>query len=270
MNKVGANVMGGMNHKQAISFLLRHGYSEDKLKQMLKGYSHSDSEIAEMFTESVDAVGKSDWTIKVLTDKNKVKETYEVKDKTEEEAKKEAMAKIKGKKELRATVSKVEKKEEIEETIKYRGYSIEPSGDNFYIKDSKGHRAFGEVPASVATAKKWIDLEIAEKGIKEIEESKLEPHYEILPASKYYGNHATGSVVLRNGKVEFHGTTAEAKELYKKMTDKKIEEAMIVDVKEEGTFFDRANKFLKEVNEIDDAEGEDISTAKKNLKQNKK
>jgi rubrerythrin/predicted RNA-binding Zn-ribbon protein involved in translation (DUF1610 family) len=45
---------------------------------------------------------------------------------------------------------------------KYKGYTIERSGDNFSVKDSSGHRAFGEVPASVEMAKKWIDQ--AESG----------------------------------------------------------------------------------------------------------
>jgi rubrerythrin len=45
---------------------------------------------------------------------------------------------------------------------KYKGYTIEKSGDNFSVKDSSGHRAFGEVPASVEMAKKWIDQ--AESG----------------------------------------------------------------------------------------------------------
>ena len=44
--------------------------------------------------------------------------------------------------------------------IKYRGYTIESSGDNFYVKNPSGNRAFGEVPANVQTAKKWIDQEI--------------------------------------------------------------------------------------------------------------
>jgi len=48
-------------------------------------------------------------------------------------------------------------------TVIYKGYTIEPSGDNFYVKDPSGHRAFGEVPASIETAKKWIDMDIAEK-----------------------------------------------------------------------------------------------------------
>ena len=46
---------------------------------------------------------------------------------------------------------------------KYKGYTIEKSGFNFYVTDPSGHRAFGEVPASIETAKKWIDLDIREK-----------------------------------------------------------------------------------------------------------
>lgn len=41
-------------------------------------------------------------------------------------------------------------------------------------------------------------------------------HYEKLSARKYYGNHATGSVVLRNGLVVFHGKPADASRLYEK------------------------------------------------------
>lgn len=50
--------------------------------------------------------------------------------------------------------------------VKYRDYVIEKSGENFYVKSPSGSRAFGETPANVATAKKWIDQEIAEKSKK--------------------------------------------------------------------------------------------------------
>jgi hypothetical protein len=45
------------------------------------------------------------------------------------------------------------------------------------------------------------------------------PHYEIILA-KYYYSHgfATGSVVLMNGSILFHGTTVEARKLYNKKT----------------------------------------------------
>jgi len=46
---------------------------------------------------------------------------------------------------------------------KYRGYTIEKSGFNFYVIDPLGHRAFGEVPSSIKTAKKWIDTSLANK-----------------------------------------------------------------------------------------------------------
>ena len=49
---------------------------------------------------------------------------------------------------------------------KYRGYTIEKSGINFYVKDPNGHRAFGEVPGSIEIAKKWIDMDLHEKGSK--------------------------------------------------------------------------------------------------------
>ena len=62
-----------------------------------------------------------------------------------------------------ASVGRRMRYESIVSSTNYKGYSIEKSGDNFYVKDPKGSRAFGEVPASIETAKKWIDLEIAEK-----------------------------------------------------------------------------------------------------------
>jgi len=43
---------------------------------------------------------------------------------------------------------------------KYRGYTIEKSGFNFYVIDPLGHRAFSEVPSSIETAKKWIDMSL--------------------------------------------------------------------------------------------------------------
>ena len=43
---------------------------------------------------------------------------------------------------------------------KYMGYTIEKSGFNFYVIDPLGHRAFGEVPSSIKTAKKWIDTSL--------------------------------------------------------------------------------------------------------------
>jgi len=39
-------------------------------------------------------------------------------------------------------------------------------------------------------------------------------HYEVVLAKTYYGRHATGSVLLKNGHPEFHGKTSEAKKLF--------------------------------------------------------
>jgi len=49
-------------------------------------------------------------------------------------------------------------------------------------------------------------------------------HYEIIEASKYYGRHATGVVLLRNGYPEFHGSEEEARQLkvIHSMPDRKI------------------------------------------------
>lgn len=50
--------------------------------------------------------------------------------------------------------------------IKYKGYTIEESGLNYYITDPSGHRAFGETPADIKTAKKWIDMQLSENRRK--------------------------------------------------------------------------------------------------------
>jgi hypothetical protein len=38
-------------------------------------------------------------------------------------------------------------------------------------------------------------------------------HFELVPARKYYGKHATGAVLLRNGYPEYHGERAAAKRI---------------------------------------------------------
>lgn len=45
--------------------------------------------------------------------------------------------------------------------------------------------------------------------------SKQKAHYEIVSAKIYYGKHATGVVLLRNGCVEFHGEKADAEKILK-------------------------------------------------------
>lgn len=40
-------------------------------------------------------------------------------------------------------------------------------------------------------------------------------HYEIVPAKIYFGSHATGSVLLRNGHPEHHARTSEVKSSHK-------------------------------------------------------
>lgn len=52
LSDVGAKTMGGMNHKDAIDFLLKNGYTESRLKGMLKKHGHNDEEIEGMFTEA--------------------------------------------------------------------------------------------------------------------------------------------------------------------------------------------------------------------------
>jgi len=43
--------------------------------------------------------------------------------------------------------------------------------------------------------------------------------YEIMSAKKYYGNHATGAVLLRNNCVEFHGSRKDAKWILSRLKD---------------------------------------------------
>jgi hypothetical protein len=40
-------------------------------------------------------------------------------------------------------------------------------------------------------------------------------HFELVSARVYYGRHATGAVLLRNGQPEFHGDRATAKRILK-------------------------------------------------------
>jgi hypothetical protein len=82
--------------------------------------------------------------------------------------------------------------------LKYRGYTIEESGFNYYITDPSGHRAFGEVPASVETAKKWIDMDIREKGRTGKEVVAWERMN--LPRSFYIPKNALGLKQLDEGK----------------------------------------------------------------------
>lgn len=44
----------------------------------------------------------------------------------------------------------------------------------------------------------------------------MKNHYEVLSARKYYGRHATGTVLLVNGSVEFHGKHRDIKKILKK------------------------------------------------------
>jgi hypothetical protein len=48
LNKVGAMVMGGMSHKEAIAFLRSIGYSDEKIKSILQFNKHSEDEIKEL------------------------------------------------------------------------------------------------------------------------------------------------------------------------------------------------------------------------------
>lgn len=42
----------------------------------------------------------------------------------------------------------------------------------------------------------------------------MRSYYEMLSAKKYYGKHATGSVLLQNGSVVYHGATKDVKKMY--------------------------------------------------------
>jgi hypothetical protein len=53
MSKSGALVMGGMDHKDAVEFLMSIGYVRRKIEALLKGYSHSSKDIKGFFSEDV-------------------------------------------------------------------------------------------------------------------------------------------------------------------------------------------------------------------------
>jgi hypothetical protein len=58
---------------------------------------------------------------------------------------------------------------------------------------------------------------------------KRKPFFEIVPAKKYYGAHATGSVLLRNGHPEYHASTREVKRSHREYLKKM--EKMLREVK---------------------------------------
>jgi hypothetical protein len=51
LSKVGASIMGGMNHKEAVSFLLESGYKEDVVKNLLRRNGHNEEDIKEFFSK---------------------------------------------------------------------------------------------------------------------------------------------------------------------------------------------------------------------------
>ncbi len=52
-------------------------------------------------------------------------------------------------------------------TVKHRGYTIEPSGSNYRVRDSKG--SYSEGGATSATmARKWIDQEISAQLLRRV------------------------------------------------------------------------------------------------------
>jgi hypothetical protein len=51
LSKVGADVVGGMTHQQAVQYLKKLGISEDWIRAQLKDYGHYDEDIAEFMKE---------------------------------------------------------------------------------------------------------------------------------------------------------------------------------------------------------------------------
>jgi SOS response regulatory protein OraA/RecX len=51
LHKVGASVMGGMTHQEAVQYLKKMGMSESSLRAQLKGYGHSDEDITEFMKD---------------------------------------------------------------------------------------------------------------------------------------------------------------------------------------------------------------------------
>jgi hypothetical protein len=84
--------------------------------------------------------------------------------------------------------------------IKYKDYTIEKSGYNFYVRDPLGHRAFGEVPASIEIAKKWIDMEIAEKFNSNLRRNQVVGSWE-KPEKYYDAGFRAGQARKRNSEI---------------------------------------------------------------------
>ena len=48
----------------------------------------------------------------------------------------------------------------------YKGYTITRSGSGFYVQKPNKEQLCAEVPATVATAKKWIDMDVREQACR--------------------------------------------------------------------------------------------------------
>lgn len=59
-------------------------------------------------------------------------------------------------------------------------------------------------------------------------------HYEIVPANRIYSKNATRHVLLRNGKVEFHGDKRRAEEMLRKLAGLVWDSLGIVPVDDDG------------------------------------
>jgi ABC-type nitrate/sulfonate/bicarbonate transport system substrate-binding protein len=51
LHKVGASVLGGMTHQQAVQYLKKMGMSESSIKSDLEKYGHSPEDVAEFMKE---------------------------------------------------------------------------------------------------------------------------------------------------------------------------------------------------------------------------
>ena len=49
MSKIGASIAGGMNHKEAVKFLIEYGIKKETIIKLLKNNNYTDKEIEEMF-----------------------------------------------------------------------------------------------------------------------------------------------------------------------------------------------------------------------------
>ena len=201
MNRVFGRIMGGMNHEQAIQFLVNQaGYSRGKVEALLKKNGFDQAETEELMVlalnlrdeSSVDEMaddrtlqsiyeksftaarlrldGAIDKAVKLDREIDRLARQGEHYGMADEVLVAEELGRADGEHrdkprpwaEVKRTIETDLTHESVDEST-FEGYTIKKdSNDNYRVTTPKGE-TWKEVAVNLATAKKWINLDIAEK-----------------------------------------------------------------------------------------------------------